>query len=360
MGLLSVVVGGQFGSEAKGAVTARLARQSANSGIPVAVVRVAGPNAGHTAYDDLGRKWALRTIPAASVDVRVDLFIGAGSEIDIPVLRSEVLAMEAAGIPIRSRLKIDAQATILTEAHHEAESPNAADLHRKIGSTGKGIGAARADRIMRTAKLAGDAEFAVELAQYGEVVHGTDRLLQDFLEYGHVIIEGTQGYGLGLHAGFYPQCTSSDTRAIDFLAMAGLDPHHADAYEVWVVLRRYPIRVAGNSGPLEGETSWEELGLPEELTTVTLKRRRVGEWDPNLANSAVRANGGPSVVRIALSMADQAIPGIAGVDGPALLAMSGVSLKDAMALSELISMVEHDAGAEVALVGTGPDSIIEL
>ena len=50
--------------------------------------------------------------------------------------------------------------------------------------------------------------------------------------------------------------------------------------------------MAGNSGPLKGETSWEELGLEPERTTVTNKVRRVGDWDPELLEEAIRANGG--------------------------------------------------------------------
>ena len=80
MGTLKVVVGGQFGSEAKGAVGAYLAADGRT-----ATVRVAGPNAGHTAYDADGREWKLRQIPAAAVTTDTPIFIGAGSEIDYPV-----------------------------------------------------------------------------------------------------------------------------------------------------------------------------------------------------------------------------------------------------------------------------------
>lgn len=44
------------------------------------------------------------------------------------------------------------------------------------------------------------------------------------------------------------------------------------------VMRPYPIRVAGDSGdiyPDQVETSWDEIGVEPELTTVTGKIRRV-------------------------------------------------------------------------------------
>lgn len=79
----------------------------------------------------------------------------------------------------------------------------------------------------------------------------------------------------------------------------------------WVVARVYPIRVAGNSGPMKGETTWEALGLEPEKTTVTQKIRRVGAWDADLVRRAVQANGGEKSVRVVITMLDQVIPELA-------------------------------------------------
>lgn len=352
MSRLQVVVGGQYGSEAKGACTAFLARKAAENG-PTAVIRVAGPNAGHTAYDDQGRAWALRQVPvAAVVHPDVELFVGAGSEVDLDVLADEVTQLEDAGIRIADRLTVDAQATIIESRHKEAE----VQLVGAVGSTGKGIGAARAERLMRQAAVARDHQAWFDDAG----IHVGENTAHTFHHYAgiaeaSVLIEGTQGYGLGLHAGHYPQCTSSDCRAVDFMAMAGIDPNWFDEYEAWVVMRTYPIRVAGNSGPLKGETSWEELGFEPELTTVTKKVRRVGQWDPELARAAVIANGGAAVVRISLSMADYVVPAIEG-------ARTGDEIDPDVAedLFALVSQVERDAGAQVRLIGTGPNSFVEV
>lgn len=311
MGKLQVIVGGQLGSEAKGAVCARLAADDFYS---VSAVRVAGPNAGHTAVDPQGRRWPLRTIPVAAV-TRPDagLYLAAGSEIEIAVLIKEIRELEAAGHKIAERLTIDPMATILDWTHQETESAHA--LTERIGSTGKGIGAARAARIMRTATTVRETDLA-DLCTIAEVAP----LLRQQLRWGYTVqVEGTQGYGLGLHHRNYPQVTSSNCRAIDFLAMAGVSPWDTvvEQFETWVVYRPYPIRVAGNSGPLKSETTWAELGLPEEKTTVTQKIRRVGGWDPDLALEAVRANGGPGPhMRLALTMADQIDPAVAGATEP--------------------------------------------
>lgn len=357
MGKLQVVVGGQFGSEAKGAVCAKLAKTEKGS---LACVRVAGPNAGHTGYDDAGRKWALRQVPIGAVtNPNATLVIAAGSEIDPDVLSLEVRALDEAGHRVSDRLMIDGQATILTPLHRDAERKNG--LHGRIGSTGKGIGAARADRIWRRADLIEDADYAwlcrILGSEVGSVqVTNTAFALDQALASGTTVqVEGTQGYGLGLHAGFYPKCTSSDCRAIDFLTMCGLSTWSTSVtdLDVFVVFRPFPIRVAGDSGPLSGETTWEALGLPEERTTVTQLVRRVGTWDGSLARAAIVANGGPSAyVHPVISMADQVVPEIAG-------SISAHKVYEILQRHPLLRRMVQDVGMPV-MVGTGPQTMVDM
>lgn len=375
MGKLTVVVGGQYGSEAKGAVTAWLAKT--NKDEPTAVIRVAGPNAGHTAYDATGRAWALRQVPVGLVaNLEAVGIIADGSEVDLPVLLDEIHQLERGGIPVRQRLAISRHVTLLTDEHHDRETGDG--ISKRIGSTGKGIGAARADRIMRTAdtyntvKAQGLTLEEFYRENYDAATHELlDKLKLDFDDLFvegdistylreiavmgfHLIIEGTQGYGLGLHRPEYPQVTSSDTRAIDFCAMAGINPWDpgVDEFEVFVVVRAFPIRVAGNSGPLKDETTWEELGLPEEQTTVTKKVRRVGGWDQVLFDQAVAANGGPRRVRVAYTMADQEVSELKGLQGNANDLMPSLTETQIGALGKVI---EKTRGL-VTYIGTGPNS----
>lgn len=336
---VTVVVGGQFGSEGKGAITAFLARDLGPEDV---VVRVAGPNAGHTAYSPGGREWKLRAVPvAAVVNDHCQLHLAAGSEIDLDVLFSEINALEEAGIPVRNRLTVDPSATLLLPQHVKFEQADG--IVGRIGSTGKGIGAARQDRLNRTAPLARDTELLTEFL--------TDEGHFELEGVHHLLIEGTQGYGLGLHTRFYPQVTSSDCRAIDFLAMAGVSPWAEDVrLEVVVVARVFPIRVAGNSGPLKGETTWDRLGLPEEHTTVTHKVRRVGEWDEDLVLEALAANGGGNFhpnVKLALTMLDQLHPELR--DETELLPASEAFVSD----------LESRLETYVAYVGTGPNTVVQ-
>lgn len=336
MGKLQVVVGAQFGSEGKGHVAAHLSAKEDR----LWAVRVAGPNAGHSVVDTEGRKWALRQLPVAAVanpDAR--LVIAAGSEIDQAVLQDEIKMLEDAGFKVNERLYLDGAATVIEPGHKFAEE----GMFERIGSTQKGIGVARAERIMRRAMLLRD--FLYE-------THDTAALLQEALVEGATVqVEGTQGYGLGLHTRFYPYTTSSDCRAIDFLAMAGINPWvDDDQFEIWVVARTHPIRVAGNSGPLEGETNWEALGFEPELTTVTGRVRRVGAWDEKLVEDAIAANGSTHV-RLALTFADYWWPEIHGVSEP------GVLTPD---MWDRLEEIEENVGAQVQLLGTGPDTMIEV
>ena len=376
MGTLDVVVGAQYGSEAKGAVTGWLSQRY---GDDTTIVRVAGPNAGHTAYDRHGTAWALRQVPVGLVtNPEAKGVIADGSEVDLPVLLDELARLDAAGHNASSRLLISGAATLLTEEHHRTET--AAGMSGRIGSTGKGIGACRADRIMRTAQTVHQAlaahgvggtlrkyypssdpsEPAEELNVTDEL--GTADLLRRALWFRHVVIEGTQGFGLGLHQPHYPQVTSSNTRAIDFLSLASISPwsDRVDQFAVWLVARAYPIRVAGNSGPMLDETSWDELGLPVELTTVTKKPRRVGGWDQELFDRAMYANGGRQTyysdppVKVAYTMADQQFKQLAGLDGK----IGDLDLNQEQ--QDAIQQIQLRTRGLVRYIGTGPNSRIEL
>lgn len=340
-----VVVGGQFGSEGKGAFTAALFHRLREMlDVSPLVVRTGGPNAGHTVQAtmysaDEGREWKLRCVPVSAVlDTASPLAIAAGSEIDPRVLEDEVRRLDKAGHRVTERLVIDRNCTLIAAADVDDE----VDLVQRIGSTGKGIGAARAHRIMRNAATWGGSGDALEA-----VLASLDNDVP-------VIIEATQGYGLGMHTDFYPHTTSRDCRAIDVLSEVGVSPWAPEVHEVvvYLVMRPYPIRVAGNSGPLQGELDWETLGIwtdgyiKPEQTTVTGKTRRVGAWDPQLARAAVQANGLPYV---ALMQFDYLMPSWEG--------RTEFDQGDHEA-ARLIRRYEQDIGVSISCLGTGPDTVV--
>jgi len=343
------VVGGQYGSEAKGHVCAQLSKRYRTIG-----VRVGGPNAGHTVVDDeTGTHWAFRHLPvAAIVDHDAPLVLAAGSEIDPVVLRHEVEQVEQAGIPVRDRLYVDKNATWLEQRHIDEETASALD---STGSTKKGIGAARADRIWRKARTIG------ECADVPGVLCDTQGLITDLAEVQarDIVIEGTQGYGLGMHTANYPHSTSGDCRAIDTLAQAGLIPGVHGDLAIWLVFRTYPIRIAGNSGQMQGELTWDELEkssggyIQPERTTVTKKIRRVAHWDSLLAKEACEANGGIGVhLRPCLMFLDYIQPDLAG-----LSRWEDLTAKMTEETIDTISKIESDIGF-VSMFGTSANTVV--
>jgi adenylosuccinate synthase len=292
---VSIVVGGQFGSEGKGKVALELVRY--HHGSAVTVVRVGGPNSGHTAYDRNGKKWALRQMPAACIDKNVDVIFPAGSYIDPALLVEEISALDYPA----DRIFISEHARVITPEHRAWEEH--AGIIRSIGSTGSGVGAAVLAAVSRNAEnfplkslAAGKCEmlrpFTRDVAAHLDTALSLNQ---------RVIVEGTQGFGLSLlDSGFWPEVTARCTTAAGALAEAGLSPRVVD--NVVLVIRSYPIRVAGKSGPLAGELTWDELGERtgkvglQEFTTVTQKLRRVGEFDPHLVKQAIIANRPDQIV----------------------------------------------------------------
>lgn len=331
-----VVVGGQFGSEGKGKVTAIRALESAN---PL-VVRCGGPNSGHTV--NVGdRRVVLRQIPAGVVNPNAELLIAAGCVVDVDLLATEVAEL---AIP-RDRVVIDPRAVIL----ETTDAPGEDALAARIASTASGTGNAIVRRIQRGAdvRLAGSVARLREIAR----VECVATLLHSGVDQGRdIIIEGTQGFGLSLlHGTEYPFVTARDTTAAAFISEVGISPR--DVHSVEMVVRTYPIRVGGNSGPLPNELTWERIaqlsGAPNavpEYTSVTRRLRRVAEYDSRLVVQATRYNRPTS---IALMGSDRLDHGNAN-------ARSSTELT--ARVLEFIDKVERATGVPIQLVGTGFDT----
>ena len=287
---VSIVIGGQFGSEGKGKTALEIVRRSEE---PVIAIRVGGPNSGHTAYDRLGTKHTLRQLPAACVDKNIDVVLPAGSYINVDVLLAEIRALDYP----RHRIRVSAYARIVRPEHQEWEK--AAGLIGSIGSTGSGVGGAVIAAVARGAtNFHLPSQAAFEDARLKSFIEDdTSHWLRRHIEKGNrVVIEGTQGFGLSLlESGYWPKVTSRSTTAAGALAEASLSP--VDVDDVTMVIRSFPIRVAGDSGPLTGETTWEAIAWRagrrdnlREYTTVTKRLRRVAHFDSEIVRRALDAN----------------------------------------------------------------------
>ncbi|MDR3355932.1 MAG: adenylosuccinate synthetase [Spirochaetaceae bacterium] len=245
-----------------------------------------GTNSGHTVYKG-NQKFIFRLLPTGIIEEHVCAVLPAGSYIDLEILEEEVRTIGLS----KDRLFIDGNAVIITEKNKRTEA--ASGLRQAIGSTNSGTWAAIVERIRRK----GDVFFAKNCNGLKEYIVDTKHLLRKACDSGEkVIIEGTQGYGLSLlHAEDYPYATSRDTSAAGFLAETGLSPF--DVENIIMVIRTFPIRVSGNSGPLKNEIDWEilrkELGCDEDMTeytSCTNRVRRVARFDKDVVLRAIECN----------------------------------------------------------------------
>jgi adenylosuccinate synthase len=337
---LWVVVGGQYGSEGKGKVSAFISKQE-NIDI---CVRCGGPNSGHSFVDEGGKTVVLRQLPTGFVNPRTRLLIPAGALVDPIVLGKEI---ETFGFT-PERVGIDRKCFIIENQDREKE--RALGLRERLSSTLCGVGAAQSRRVLRgeDAKLAEDvAQEYPWMSRYltdvsDEVNTALDREKK-------VLIEGTQGFGLSLyHSDHYPKTTSRDTTAAGFLSEVGVSPRLVT--EIILVFRTFPIRVAGDqAGPMKEEITWEQLqresGYPhpiEERTSVTNKVRRVARFDWDLARKATSLN---KPTRIAINGLDLLNFDNFGVSSPENL--EGRSL-------EFIERMTALSGEKPLYLGTGP------
>ena len=137
---LWVVVGGQYGSEGKGKVSAFITKHE-NVDI---CVRCGGPNSGHSFVDENGKNVVLRQLPTGFVNPRTRLLIPAGALIDPPILKQE---MESLGL-LPERVGIDRKCFIIEEKDRDSEQ--AFGLRERLSSTLCGVGAAQSRRVLRT------------------------------------------------------------------------------------------------------------------------------------------------------------------------------------------------------------------
>jgi adenylosuccinate synthase len=328
---VDVIVGGQYRSEGKGNIAFHLAPEYD------LLIRVGGPNAAHKVYLASGEKFTHFSLPSGTQAGEAQLVLGPGALVYPPELLSEIARCDVSA----ERLSIDPQVMIIEEADKELEKE---DLVGRIGSTGSGTGAATARRIMRGegVRLAEDVE---ELAPY---VRSTQEILERaYIARKRIMLEGTQGSGLSLFHGPYPTVTSRDTNVAGCLAEAGIAP--ARVRKVVMVVRTYPIRVAGTSGDLTTELEWEDIerrsgldGLADaELTSKTNKLRRVGEPEWDLLRHAALLN---APTDIALTFADYL--GTKNAEAWRFEQLTEETI-------QFIDEIERVTGARVSLISTG-------
>jgi adenylosuccinate synthase len=322
-----VVLGAQWGDEGKGKATDLLGAHRAGA-IDYCVRYQGGNNAGHTIVVD-GEKFATHLLPSGVLTPGCTPVIGNGVVMDARVLFTEIDGLVERGVDA-TRLLVSANAHLITSYHTEIDKVSERFLGKsKIGTTGRGIGPAYADKINRIGVrvadvfdekiLAEKVEAALELknhllvkvynrraissedileeiAEYADrlkpMVADTSLVLDQALDRGEtVLFEGAQATMLDVDHGTYPFVTSSNPIAGGVGAGAGIGPRRID--RVIGVVKAYTTRVGSGPFPTElHDDDGERLRqVGAEFGTTTGRPRRCGWYDAVIARYAARVNG---------------------------------------------------------------------
>lgn len=283
-----VLVDGQFGSTGKGLLAGYIAEQVGHR--INKVTTNAGPNSGHTAYYPLPfgimndqlpahEKIVTKQVPVSSVFLEKmgythDVIINAGAIIDPFILLDEM--GQWFNRPLGSRVLIHPSAALINDAAKQSDKVT----ENKIASTGKGVGPALVQKVMRTY---GKKVLAQQV--FPPFLPPEYRSWDDLWDWNkdRVFVETAQGFSLGINSSrFYPCVTSRECTVGQALSDARIPAQMLR--KVVCTFRTYPIRVgnmessSGDWYPDQEETTWEALGVTPELTTVTKRVRRVASW----------------------------------------------------------------------------------
>ena len=324
----TVIVGLQWGDEGKGKTTDFLAEQ-----VAMVVRYQGGDNAGHTVVSG-DEVFKLHLVPSGVLYPHITSVIGSGVVVNPATLIGELDMLSARGID-PGKVRVSTAAHVIMPYHVALDRAMEARLgDGKVGTTGRGIGPAYADRAWRVglrmedlldgslvrSKLArilpdknlllstvdgartfGADELVEEAVAWGERLrpHIADAtwLVQDALRRGdHVLLEGAQGTLLDIDHGSYPFVTSSNPIAGGACTGGGIGPLQVD--EVIGVMKAYSTRVG--SGPYPTELL-DQIGhgiatRGHEVGTTTGRPRRVGWFDAVPLRYAVAVNSVSSIM----------------------------------------------------------------
>jgi adenylosuccinate synthase len=330
----TVVLGLAWGDEGKGRVCDALA-----SDVGYVSRYSGGNNAGHTVR--VGEEeFKLHLVPSGIVREGVVCTIGNGVVVNPEVLVEEVEALEARGLSVRDRLKVDGRAHLIMPYHIALDSHREIALgDARIGTTNRGIGPAYEDKVARSGirvqdifdegilktklKAALREKNAIFENVYGEdhyevpdvaswllsfrefigpMVSDTGTLLREALENRErVLLEGGQATLLDNDHGTYPFVTSSNPTVGGAVVGSGIPARHLE-YVVGVT-KAYTTRVGDGPMPTElfDETGEKIREVGREYGTTTGRSRRVGWLDLPAVRWAASLNG---ITHVAITLLD--------------------------------------------------------
>ncbi|WP_395737703.1 adenylosuccinate synthase [Prosthecobacter sp.] len=333
----TVIVGAQWGDEGKGKIVDYLTENT-----DVVVRAAGGNNAGHTVISN-GTKYILHLIPSGILWKDKTCVIGNGVVMDPIGLLAEMAKLRGQGVTITPENLLISETAHLVMPYHRGldKAREAKRGDKKIGTTGRGIGPAYADKVerdgLRTILMtqpeifeeelrdrlarhnATFAELGVELVPVEETVKemleaaktlaphitNTTVYLHEAIKSGKsMLFEGAQGTYLDIDHGTYPFVTSSNTTSGGACTGSGVPPRMID--KVVAVGKAYTTRVGSGPFVTENDAIGDMLhNMGREFGATTGRARRCGWLDSVLVRYAVMVNGADEL----------AITNLDGLDG---------------------------------------------
>ncbi len=319
----TVVVGAQWGDEAKGKVVDFLGRNA-----DVIVRYNGGNNAGHTVVVD-GQTFKFHLVPCGMLWPQTLNIIGDGEVIDPPVLAKELDTLAGYGIS-SDRLKISLNAHIIMPYHQTFDRLEEERKGEKaIGTTSRGIGPAYADKASRVGirvadfidpvrlrtRIAENLAFKNEVLTkvYGAPAFDEQAMFDEYSAYAdkirplaantnlithqaykqgkEILFEGAQGTLLDLDYGTYPFVTSSHPIAGGACLGTGVGPKQLD--RIIGIAKAYTTRVGAGVFPTELLDATGDFirEAGHEYGTTTGRARRCGWLDAVVLRYSAMVNG---------------------------------------------------------------------
>src|SRR3989344_7772703 len=309
------VIGVDWGDSGKGRLTDDLSARA-----DVVARFNGGANTGHTVENQYG-KFALHIMPSGIFNNKAICVIGRNVAVDLESLVFEMSALDKAGVSYK-KLVIDEQASLVMPWHKLRDGLREKLRSAKIGTTGRGVGPAYADRTERVGLLVKDlllSDFAKKVEEEVKIQNkfydlklNAQKIIKQFQNYQakvknfigktipiirqaqtqkkNILFEGAQGYFLDIDVGTYPYVTSSNPGIVGIWRC--FDLHPSEINQVIGITKAYMTRVG--EGPMPTKISREvakhivEKG--KEIGTTTGRTRTPGWLDLVLIKAAVDIN----------------------------------------------------------------------
>lgn len=331
-----IVVGTQWGDEGKGKIVDIISESFD------AVARYqGGNNAGHTVV--VGKeKVILHLVPSGILRKGKTCILGNGVVIDLPGLTHELSQLRRLAVKPEGHLYIGKNAHLVLPYHQILDQERDQNSTRRLGTTGRGIGPAYADKAARTGIRIGDLfdptlfqeRLRINVAEKQarapkeSALHTLDpeaifhkhmphfREVQTFLvdasavlnrmidEGKKILFEGAQGTLLDVDMGTFPYVTSSSATAGGACIGTGVGPTRIDG--VLGVMKAYTTRVGEGPFPTELKDSTGEAlrNRGQEYGATTGRPRRCGWLDAISLRYAIQVNDLRTVALTKLDVLD--------------------------------------------------------